>query len=54
ARAGCPAWGLLAGLNRAFLHRAVRHLLAAGIRQFLDLGSWLPSLAPAHHVTQAR
>ncbi|GAA1343071.1 SAM-dependent methyltransferase [Saccharothrix algeriensis] len=48
-----PGLRELARLNRAFLHRAVRHLLAAGIRQFLDLGSGLPTMAPAHHVTRA-
>ena len=34
--------------NRAFLRRAVRLLAGeAGIRQFIDLGSGLPTFAPA-------
>ncbi|HEX6470741.1 MAG TPA: SAM-dependent methyltransferase [Streptosporangiaceae bacterium] len=40
--------------NRAFLRRAVRYLAAdAGIRQFLDLGSGLPSQGNVHEVAQA-
>jgi hypothetical protein len=40
--------------NRAFLRRAVHYLAAdAGIRQFLDLGSGLPSQGNVHEVAQA-
>ena len=40
--------------NRAFLCRAVRHLAAeAGIRQFLDIGTGLPSADNTHEVAQA-
>jgi SAM-dependent methyltransferase len=40
--------------NRAFLGRAVRHLAAeAGIRQFLDIGTGLPSANNVHEVAQA-
>jgi hypothetical protein len=40
--------------NRAFLRRAVRFLAAqAGIRQFLDIGTGLPSAANTHEVAQA-
>jgi hypothetical protein len=40
--------------NRAFLARAVRHLAAeAGIRQFLDIGTGLPSANNTHEVAQA-
>lgn len=40
--------------NRAFLARAVRHLAAqAGIRQFLDIGSGLPTRQNVHEVAQA-
>jgi SAM-dependent methyltransferase len=40
--------------NRAFLARAVRYLAAeAGIRQFLDLGTGLPSAENTHEVAQA-
>src|ERR1700721_555436 len=39
--------------NRAFLGRVVRYLAAeAGIRQFLDLGTGLPSLDNTHEVAQ--
>jgi O-methyltransferase involved in polyketide biosynthesis len=39
--------------NRAYLGRAVRHLAAeAGIRQFLDLGTGLPSFDNTHEVAQ--
>ncbi|RKT55772.1 SAM-dependent methyltransferase [Saccharothrix australiensis] len=36
--------------NRAFRNRAVRHLAASGIRQFLDLGAGLPTMTPTHRV----
>ncbi|MEJ2867028.1 SAM-dependent methyltransferase [Actinomycetospora sp. OC33-EN08] len=36
--------------NRAFLRRAVRFLLAAGIDQFLDLGSGVPTMGNVHEV----
>ncbi|HET7016929.1 MAG TPA: SAM-dependent methyltransferase [Streptosporangiaceae bacterium] len=40
--------------NRAFLGRAVRYLaLEAGIRQFLDIGTGLPSANNVHEVAQA-
>jgi trans-aconitate methyltransferase len=40
--------------NRAFLRRAVRHLAAQeGIRQFLDVGTGLPSADNTHEVAQA-
>ncbi|HUN34399.1 MAG TPA: SAM-dependent methyltransferase [Trebonia sp.] len=40
--------------NRAFLRRAVRYLAAeAGIRQFLDIGTGLPSADNTHEVAQA-
>jgi S-adenosyl methyltransferase len=38
--------------NRAFLHRAVRFLLDAGIRQFLDIGSGIPTIGNVHEVAQ--
>jgi hypothetical protein len=37
-------------LNRAFLRRAVRTATAAGVRQFLDLGSGLPTQDNVHQV----
>ncbi|HEX6421605.1 MAG TPA: SAM-dependent methyltransferase [Acidimicrobiales bacterium] len=43
--------GLIA--NRAFLGRAVRHLAAeAGIRQFLDIGTGIPTGDNVHEVAQ--
>ncbi len=36
--------------NRAFLGRAVRHLAAEGVRQFLDIGTGLPSQGNVHEV----
>jgi SAM-dependent methyltransferase len=39
--------------NRAFLGRAVRYLVAeAGVRQFLDIGTGLPSANNVHEVAQ--
>ena len=39
--------------NRAFLNRVVRYLAAeAGIRQFLDIGSGLPTASNVHEVAQ--
>src|SRR6201984_2641579 len=40
--------------NRAFLARAVRYLATeAGIRQFLDIGTGIPSANNTHEVAQA-
>jgi hypothetical protein len=39
--------------NRAFLGRAVRFLANAGIRQFLDVGSGLPTVGNVHEVAHA-
>ena len=40
--------------NRAFLGRAVRYLAAdAGIRQFLDIGTGIPTAGNTHEVAQA-
>jgi hypothetical protein len=40
--------------NRAFLRRVVRHLTAdAGVRQFVDIGSGLPTQGNVHEVAQA-
>ncbi|SEL29156.1 SAM-dependent methyltransferase [Streptacidiphilus jiangxiensis] len=38
--------------NRAFAVRAVRYLVEAGIRQFLDLGSGLATTGAAHEVVR--
>jgi hypothetical protein len=39
--------------NRAFLHRAVRYLCAAGVRHFLDLGSGIPTAGHVHEIAHA-
>lgn len=38
--------------NRAFLGRAVRYLVEAGVRQFLDVGSGLPTVGSVHEIAQ--
>lgn len=38
--------------NRAFLRRAVTHLARAGLDQFLDLGSAIPSMGNVHEVAR--
>src|SRR6266480_1785035 len=48
-----PAVSTAVRENRAFLGRAVRFLVAeAGIRQFLDIGTGLPSANNVHEVAQ--
>ena len=48
-----PAAGVAARENRSFLGRAVRYLTAeAGVRQFLDIGSGLPTTSNVHQVAQ--
>ncbi|MGI5164768.1 SAM-dependent methyltransferase [Spirillospora sp. CA-253888] len=43
----------IAKADRAFLGRAVRHLVGeAGIRQFLDIGTGLPTMDNTHEVAQ--
>ena len=39
--------------NRAFLGRAVQFLAAHGIRQFLDIGSGIPTAGNVHEVAQS-
>jgi O-methyltransferase involved in polyketide biosynthesis len=39
--------------NRSFLGRAVRFALDSGIRQFIDLGTGLPTLGNVHEVAQS-
>jgi hypothetical protein len=42
----------LAKYNRAFLVRAVRFCVSAGVRQFIDLGSGMPSVRSVHEVAR--
>src|SRR3984957_10296793 len=49
-----PDMAFGARANRAFLGRAVRYLAAdAGIRQFLDIGTGIPTAGNTHEVAQA-
>jgi O-methyltransferase involved in polyketide biosynthesis len=43
------AW-MVARANRSFLQRAVRYCCAQGIRQFLDLGSGIPTVGNVHEI----
>ncbi|MBN1172931.1 MAG: SAM-dependent methyltransferase [Micromonosporaceae bacterium] len=45
-----PEVALAARANRRFLHRAVRYALDRGIRQFLDLGSGIPTSGNVHEI----
>lgn len=47
-----PEAPLMAQISRAFLRRAVRYCLSRGIRQFLDLGSGIPTVGNVHEVVQ--
>jgi hypothetical protein len=38
--------------NRAFMRRTVRHLAEAGVRQFLDIGTGIPTPPNLHEVVQ--
>jgi hypothetical protein len=49
-----PGMAITARANRAFLGRAVRYLAGeAGIRQFLDIGTGIPTAKNTHQVAQA-
>lgn len=41
-----------ARVNRAFLARAVRFMIEAGVRQFLDIGSGIPTVGNVHEIAQ--
>src|SRR5258706_12559083 len=42
----------IAVANRAFLRNAVLHMLDLGVRQFLDVGSGIPTMGNVHEVAQ--
>jgi hypothetical protein len=42
----------IARLNRAFLRRSVLFMMDTGIRQFLDLGSGIPTVGNVHEIAQ--
>jgi hypothetical protein len=48
-----PDLPTLALSNRAFLRRAVRFLLDAGVRQFIDVGAGIPTVANTHELVAA-
>ncbi|RBQ16319.1 SAM-dependent methyltransferase [Spongiactinospora rosea] len=49
-----PDFAMVARLQREFLRRAVRYLVTeAGVRQFLDLGTGLPTAENTHEVAQS-
>ncbi|MEU9376219.1 SAM-dependent methyltransferase [Streptomyces sp. NPDC048255] len=39
--------------NRAFMRRAVRHAVAEGVTQFLDIGSGIPTFGNVHEIARA-
>ena len=45
-----PSIVATARANRAFLRRAVQYCMKAGIRQYLDLGSGIPTVGHVHEV----
>jgi hypothetical protein len=47
-----PDMPLMAQANRAFLRRAVEFLVDAGVRQFLDIGSGVPTVSHVHEIAQ--
>ena len=52
--AAAPVMAEVAGASRAFLRRTVTFLAAeAGIRQFLDIGTGMPTAGNTHEVAQA-
>jgi O-methyltransferase involved in polyketide biosynthesis len=51
--AAAPVISVAAPASRAFLGRAVRYLVTAGITQFLDVGTGLPTAGNTHEVAQS-
>jgi len=52
AIAGWPDLPLIMKANRAFLRRGVGYLVEQGVRQFLDIGSGIPTVGNVHEVAQ--
>ncbi|MDR7278249.1 SAM-dependent methyltransferase [Catenuloplanes atrovinosus] len=50
--AAVPEAPLMAQANRAFMRRAVRYLASQGVRQFLDIGSGIPTVGNVHEIAQ--
>ncbi len=56
ARQALEVWPDLPAImraNRAFMRRAVRHAVACGVTQFLDIGSGIPTFGNVHEVARA-
>ncbi|QMU69351.1 SAM-dependent methyltransferase [Streptacidiphilus sp. P02-A3a] len=47
-----PAIGVVARVNRSFMHRATRFLADQGITRFLDIGTGIPTPPNLHEVAQ--
>ncbi|MGW9023205.1 SAM-dependent methyltransferase [Streptomyces sp. NPDC055722] len=47
-----PRVPVMARVNRAFMHRATRWLAESGIRQFLDIGTGIPTEPNLHQIAQ--
>lgn len=47
-----PAVSAMARTNRAFMHRASRLLAERGVRQFLDIGTGIPTRPNLHQIVQ--
>jgi hypothetical protein len=50
--AAAPCTPALTRANRAFIHRSVRYSAETGVRQFIDLGSGLPTQQNTHEVVR--
>jgi hypothetical protein len=48
-----PAIGTVARVNRAYMHRAVRYLAEQGVRQFIDVGTGIPTAPNLHDIAQS-
>lgn len=47
-----PRTPVMARVNRAFMHRAIRWLADNGVRQFLDIGTGIPTEPNLHQIAQ--
>ncbi|PNG16701.1 SAM-dependent methyltransferase, partial [Streptomyces cahuitamycinicus] len=47
-----PRVPVMARVNRAFMHRATRWLAGSGVRQFLDIGTGIPTEPNLHQIAQ--
>lgn len=51
--AAAPVMEEIGPASRAFMRRVVRHLAKAGIGQFLDIGTGIPTAGNTHEIAQA-